>query len=310
MQQYKDLVKLILEKGYITQNRTGDETIGIFGHQMRFDLREGFPLLTLKKTRFTPIKRELLWFLRGETNTKTLGSKIWDAWADIDGDCGPIYGKQWRSWDTFRIIGNQPEYASVDQVKKAIYDINMCVRHGENNRGIIVSAWNVADLTDMALRPCHTMFQFHLRPAGSFLDRMPFAPAEANKRIADFPEADAHEILDDYNVPRYFLSCQLYQRSGDVGLGIPYNIASYSLLTAMIAQVTNTIPFEFIHTIGDAHIYESHIQGLIECIEREEFSSPRLVLNPAISDIDDFKEEDINLEGYEHHPEIKFKVAI
>lgn len=299
MEQYRKLVNEILSNGHHSPNRTGVGTIGIFGYQMRFDLREGFPLLTLKKTNFKPLVRELLWFLRGETNIKTLGAKIWDEWADENGELGPVYGHQWRKWG----IQHKDQIATnIDRIKKA-------TAAGINDRRLIVSAWNVDDIPSMALAPCHVMFQFSLQPM-DFVTRQQYAPTECKKRILDFPESHPTEIMDDYEVPKYYLSCQLYQRSADVGLGVPFNIASYALLTHMVAQVTNTVPLDFIHTFGDVHIYDNHIEGIKETISREDRPLPKLVLNPTVMDIDGFVEENILLTGYDPHPHIKLEVAI
>jgi thymidylate synthase len=317
MKQYRDLVNVILSDGFHSPNRTGTGTIGIFGYQMRFNLQEGFPLLTLKKTNFKPLVKELLWFLRGETNINTLGTKIWDEWADEKGELGPIYGKQWRKWQAWRELPDPHlhEFLSSrysmqhDQIAVTIQRIKKAVAEGINDRRLIVSAWNVEDLPSMALAPCHVMFQFSLQPM-DFITRQQFAPAECKKRILDFPESHPSEIMDDYEVPKYFLSCQLYQRSADVGLGVPFNIASYALLTQMVAQVTNTVPGEFIHTFGDVHIYDNHIEALKATIEREDKPLPKLTLNPSIQDIDSFTEADISLEGYDPHPFVKLDVAV
>lgn len=265
MIQYHNLLKHILKNGVDRDDRTGTGTRSIFGHQMRFDLNEGFPLITTKKLHIPSIVHELLWFLKGSRNTQYLndnGITIWDEWADATGDLGPIYGVQWRSWDTS--LFKDP----VDQIEKVISDI----KTDPTSRRLIVSAWNVSDLEDMALQPCHVMFQFYV----------------ANGR----------------------LSCQLYQRSADVFLGLPFNIASYALLTHMIAQVTKLEVGEFIHTIGDAHLYHNHLDQAQEQLKRGVLLLPTLKLNPHIAFIDDFTFNDIEFVNYHAHPHIKAPVAI
>lgn len=308
MEQYRQLVNEILSNGYHTANRTGVGTIGIFGYQMRFNLQKGFPLLTLKKTNFKPLVRELLWFLRGETNTETLGAAIWNQWADESGELGRIYSAQWRDW---QYADNNNQVAHLDQIATVIDRIKSAVKQDLNDRRLIVSAWNPGEIEAklMALPPCHAFFQFSLQPM-DFITRQQYAPEECKKRILDFPESHPTEIMDDYEVPKYYLSCQLYQRSADVGLGVPFNIASYALLTHMVAQVTNTVPLEFIHTFGDVHIYDNHIDALKETIAREDRALPKLTLNQAITDIDSFTEEDIMLVNYNPHPPIKLDVAV
>ena len=257
MRQYLDLVQRILDHGDERKDRTGTGTLSIFGAQVRYDMREGFPLITTKKVLFSAVVRELLWFLRGSTNINdglTQHTPIWDAWADENGELGPIYGYQWRNWD------------GIDQIQGAIHQIktNPC------SRRIIVSAWNVADIEKMALPPCHTMFQFY--------------------------------VLNEW------LDCQLYQRSADMALGVPFNIASYALLTAMIANECGLRPRSFIHTLGDAHIYVNHVEGLRRQLLREPKPLPRLRL--AHKPVDQMKFEDIEIIDYEHHPFIKFEVAV
>jgi thymidylate synthase len=264
MRQYFELLRYVLEHGKLRKNRTGIDTIGIFGYQMRFNLEEGFPLLTTKKLHFKSIAYELLWFLRGESNIKFLkdnGVTIWDEWADENGELGPVYGVQWRSWkaNDGRII---------DQIAEAIHDI----QHNPYSRRIIVSAWNVGDLPYMKLPPCHILFQFYVDE-----DR---------------------------------LSCQLYQRSADVFLGVPFNIASYALLIHMIAQVTGLKPGEFIHTLGDTHLYVNHIEQAKLQLTREPKKLPTLWLNPEIKNIFDFTYEDIKVLNYDPHPHIKADVAV
>lgn len=264
MQQYQDFLRHILKFGRPKGDRTGTGTISKFGYQMRFDLQEGFPLVTTKKLHLKSIIYELLWFLKGETNIaylKANGVSIWDEWADENGDLGPVYGKQWRSWE-----GANGE--TIDQIKDVIYEIGV----NPDSRRLIVSAWNVADLPKMALMPCHTLFQFY--------------------------------VLDGR------LSCQLYQRSADVFLGVPFNIASYALLTMMMAQVCSLEPGEFIHTFGDVHIYNNHLEQVHLQLTREPLPLPTMKLNPTVKSIFDFKYEDFQLENYQCHPAIKAPVAV
>ncbi len=264
MKQYLQLLQHILDHGIDKSDRTGTGTRSVFGYQMRFDLAEGFPLLTTKKLHLKSIIHELLWFLNGDTNVKYLqdnGVRIWNEWASPDGDLGHIYGYQWRSW---------PDYKGghIDQISQAINDI----KHNPDSRRIIVSAWNVADLDNMNLPPCHAFFQFYV--AGGRL------------------------------------SMQMYQRSADSFLGVPFNIASYALLLQMVAQVTGLEPGEFVHTLGDAHIYSNHIDQVKLQLNREPRALPRMVLNPAVDDIFSFKYDDFTLEGYDPHPHIAGKVSV
>lgn len=264
MQQYLDLLQHILKHGVEKSDRTGTGTISCFGYQMRFDLQKGFPLVTTKKVHTKSIIHELLWFLKGETNIAYLkenGVSIWDEWADERGELGPVYGKQWRRWQgaTGKVI---------DQVSEVVQQI----KTNPDSRRLIVSAWNVDDLPQMALMPCHALFQFYV--------------------------ADGK------------LSCQLYQRSADVFLGVPFNIASYALLTMMIAQVTGLQPGEFIHTFGDVHIYSNHLEQVKLQLSREPLPLPTLRLNPEVKDIFDFTYEDIAIENYQSHPAIKAPVAV
>jgi thymidylate synthase len=264
MQQYLNLLQHILDNGVHKTDRTGTGTQSCFGYQMRFDLQKGFPLVTTKKVHLKSIIHELLWFLKGETNIAYLkehGVKIWDEWADANGELGPVYGKQWRSWE-----GKDGKI--VDQVSDLISQIEK----NPDSRRLIVNAWNVADLPDMALMPCHTMFQFY--------------------------------------VAQGKLSCQLYQRSADVFLGVPFNIASYALLTLMIAQVCDLEPGEFIHTFGDVHIYSNHMEQVNLQLSRQPFPLPTMKLNPAVKNIFDFTFEDFTLENYQCHPAIKAPVAV
>ena len=264
MQAYLDLMRHILDEGIRKEDRTGTGTVGVFGHQLRFDLTDGFPAVTTKKLHFRSIIHELLWFLRGETNIAYLrenGVSIWDEWADEDGELGPVYGSQWRSWPT-------PDGGTVDQLARVIDDI----RTTPHSRRLIVSAWNVAEVDDMALPPCHTLFQFHV--------------------------ADGR------------LSCQLYQRSADVFLGVPFNIASYALLTCMVAQVTGLRPGDFVHTFGDAHLYLNHLEQAERQLARSPRTLPTLHLDPSVKEIDDFRYEHIEIRDYDPHPHIKAPVAV
>jgi thymidylate synthase len=264
MQAYLDLMRHILEHGVQKGDRTGTGTLSVFGYQMRFDLAKGFPAVTTKKLHFRSIIHELLWFLRGDANIgylKENGVSIWDEWADAEGNLGPVYGVQWRSWPT-------PDGTTVDQIARVIDDL----RHKPDSRRHIVSAWNVAHVDQMALPPCHALFQFYV----------------ANGK----------------------LSCQLYQRSADVFLGVPFNIASYALLTSMVAQVVDLEPGEFIHTFGDAHLYLNHLEQARLQLEREPYPLPTLRLNPEVRSIDAFRFEDILIEGYQSHPPIKAPIAV
>ncbi len=264
MKQYLELANRILTEGNRRGDRTGTGTISIFGHQMSFDLEEGFPLLTTKKLHTKSIIYELLWFLRGDTNVHYLqehGVRIWNEWADENGDLGPVYGHQWRSW---------PDHdgGTIDQIKNVVE----MIKKSPESRRLIVSAWNVADIDQMKLPPCHTMFQFYV--------------------------ADGR------------LSCQLYQRSGDVFLGVPFNIASYALLTMMMAQVCGLKPGKFVHTLGDAHIYLNHIEQIKLQLTREPYALPTMKINPDVKDIFSFQYEDFELENYQCWPHIKGEVAV
>ena len=264
MQLYHDLMRHILTHGVKKEDRTGTGTMSVFGYQMRFDLAQGFPLATTKKLHTKSIIHELLWFLQGDTNIRYLkenGVKIWDEWADADGNLGPVYGHQWRSWQ-----GANGE--TVDQITQVVNQI----KKNPDSRRLIVSAWNVADVNKMALPPCHAFFQFYV----------------ANGK----------------------LSCQLYQRSADVFLGVPFNIASYALLTMMVAQVCNLQLGDFVHTLGDAHLYLNHIEQAELQLSREIRPLPTLLINPEIKDIFSFKFEDFELRGYDPHPHIKAAVAV
>ena len=264
MRQYLDLLDRILKEGTVKEDRTGTGTISVFVLQMRFNLEEGFPLLTTKKLHLKSIIYELLWFLNGDTNVKYLhdhGVSIWDEWADEEGGLGHIYGYQWRSWP-------KPDGTSLDQISQVVHDI----KHSPNSRRLIVSAWNAGDIENMALPPCHALFQFYV----------------ANGK----------------------LSCQLYQRSADTFLGVPFNIASYALLTMMMAQVCGLKPGEFVHTLGDTHIYLNHIEQVKLQLTREPRALPRMEINPDVKNIFDFKYEDFTLCDYNPHPHIKGAISV
>jgi thymidylate synthase len=264
MQQYLDLLQHILDKGTDKSDRTGTGTRSVFGYQMRFDLSEGFPMVTTKKLHLRSIIHELLWFLKGATNIQYLkenGVSIWDEWADENGELGPVYGKQWRSWE-----------GADGQVHDQIKDLIAQIKKNPDSRRLIVSAWNVADLPRMALMPCHTLFQFYV--------------------------ADGK------------LSCQLYQRSADVFLGVPFNIASYALLTLMVAQVCDLKPGDFVHSFGDVHLYNNHFEQAELQLSRTPFPLPTMKINPDVKDIFGFRFEDFTLEGYQSHPAIKAPVAV
>ncbi len=264
MQQYLDLMRHVRDQGCQKGDRTGTGTVSVFGHQMRFDLSSSFPLLTTKRLHLRSIIYELLWFLRGETNIAYLkehGVSIWDEWADANGELGPVYGYQWRSWPS-------TDGRSIDQISQVLEQL----KKTPDSRRLIVSAWNVAEIENMALPPCHAFFQFY--------------------------------VVDGK------LSCQLYQRSADIFLGVPFNIASYALLTLMVAQVTGLKPGEFIHTLGDAHLYLNHLEQADLQLAREPYPLPQMKLNPTVSSIFDFKYEDFELVNYQYHPHIKASVAV
>jgi thymidylate synthase len=264
MHAYHQLLKHILDHGVQKDDRTGTGTISVFGYQMRFDLQEGFPLITTKKLHLKSIIHELLWFLAGDTNVKYLqenGVRIWNEWADEHGDLGPVYGKQWRSW-------TGPDGQVIDQIERAFY----LIKEQPHSRRIIVNAWNVGELDQMALTPCHALFQF--------------------------------------NVANGKLDCQLYQRSADVFLGVPFNIASYALLTMMMAQVCNLQPGTFVHTFGDVHLYSNHIEQARLQLTRTPRTLPRMYLNPEVRNIFEFRFDDFRLDGYDPHPHIKAQVAV
>jgi len=264
MDAYLDLMRRVRDHGARKSDRTGTGTLSVFGHQMRFDLGQGFPLVTTKKLHLKSIFHELIWFLNGDTNVRYLhdnGVTIWDEWADERGDLGPVYGKQWRSWAA-------PDGGTIDQIAEVVETL----KTNPDSRRMIVTAWNPADIPDMALAPCHCLFQFHV--------------------------ADGR------------LSCQLYQRSADIFLGVPFNIASYAALTMMMAHVTGLRPGDFVHTLGDAHLYVNHLEQADLQLSRTPRPLPRLVLNPEVKSIFDFRYEDFHIEGYDPHPHIKAPVAV
>ena len=264
MKQYLDLMQLVKDQGVRKEDRTGTGTVSVFGHQMRFDLSEGFPLVTTKKLHLRSIIHELLWFLKGETNIRYLkenGVRIWDEWADENGELGPVYGHQWRSWPC-------PNGEKIDQIEQ----VEQAIKTNPDSRRLMVSAWNVAEVDNMALPPCHTMFQFYV--------------AEGK------------------------LSCQLYQRSADIFLGVPFNIASYALLTMMMAKVTGLEPGDFVHTLGDAHLYLNHLEQTEMQLSREHYPLPTMLIPGDQGSIFDFKFEDFVLEDYQHHPHIPAPVAV
>jgi thymidylate synthase len=264
MRQYLDLMQHVLDHGTKKEDRTGTGTVSVFGHQMRFNLADGFPMVTTKKLHLRSIIHELLWFLKGDTNIQYLrdnGVTIWDEWADEQGELGPVYGYQWRNWPT-------PDGGHIDQITQVINQL----KNNPDSRRIIVSAWNVADIEKMKLPPCHAFFQFYV--------------------------ADGR------------LSCQLYQRSADIFLGVPFNIASYALLTLMMAQVCNLKPGDFVHTLGDAHLYLNHLEQTQLQLSREPYPLPTLKINPDVKDLFAFRFEDFEVEGYQCHPHIKAPVAV
>ena len=353
MEQYLKLGADILENGNIRGDRTGTGTVSVFGRQFRFNLASGFPLLTTKKMFLKGIVHELLWFLQGDTNNNTLnaaGVGIWDEWAAEDGDLGPVYGKQWRSWqgkvidiaaEPVGTIGDQMQFVgkpvreTFDQISELIHNL----KNKPFSRRHVISAWNVEDLPDesispqenvkkgkMALAPCHCLFQFYVQALtqqeiAAMIDAVglgaQFAEASLNALSADMSgdkpgEATAYleRFLDENKLPKYKLSCQLYQRSADYAIGVPYNVASYALLTMMIAQCCNMLPGEFIHTFGDVHLYRNHLEKFSEQLTREPYQLPVMEINPNVTNIFDFKYEDFKLMDYKSHDKIDYEISV
>lgn len=339
MKQYQDLMTEVFAKGTPKKDRTGTGTLSIFGHQMRFNLQEGFPLVTTKRCHLRSIIHELLWFLKGDTNIQYLkdnGVTIWDEWADKNGDLGPVYGKQWRAWREYTDMpvfnrkaceeleadgweergtcGSDILYIrDIDQIAKVMDQL----KNDPDNRRIIVSAWNVADLDDMALAPCHAFFQFYTRELDfderlHWLEVNNFAqyckPTFSNDAVDDLDKL--HARLDEFDVPRRSLSCQLYQRSADVFLGVPFNIASYALLIHMFAQQANMTVGDFVWTGGDVHLYSNHLEQARTQLGRTPRELPKLIIKRKPDSIFDYKFEDFDIEGYDPHPAIKAPVAI
>ena len=297
MRQYLDLLQHVLDHGTVRADRTGTGTVGVFGHQMRFDLSEGFPLLTTKKLHLRSIIYELLWFLRGDTNIgylKEHGVSIWDEWADENGDLGPVYGSQWRSWP-------DGKGGTIDQIANVVEQI----KSNPYSRRLVVTAWNPAEIEEMALPPCHCLFQFYVEP--------PMAAVDNGQCVVD---STREQMLPTTHYPlptqpaKGRLSCQLYQRSADIFLGVPFNIASYALLTMMMAQVCGLEPGEFVHTLGDAHIYSNHLEQVRLQLSREPRPLPRMHVNPEVKDIFGFRYEDFELHDYNPHPHIKGEVSV
>ncbi len=288
MKQYLDLLQHVLDHGTVREDRTGTGTVGVFGYQMRFPLADGFPVMTTKKLHLRSIIHELLWFLRGDTNIKYLkdnGVSIWDEWADKDGNLGPVYGSQWRSWPDGR-------GGTIDQIAGVVEEI----KRNPYSRRLMVTAWNPAEIQDMALPPCHCLFQF-------YVDKL-----DVDTSISSGDNVSTYQRI---NQPaRGRLSCQLYQRSADIFLGVPFNIASYALLTMMVAQVCGLEPGDFVHTFGDAHIYSNHLDQVRLQLTREPRPLPTMRLNPDVHDIFSFRYEDFTLEGYDPHPHIKGEVSV
>ena len=298
MKQYLDLLQYVLDHGTERLDRTGTGTVGVFGYQMRFDLSEGFPALTTKKLHLRSIIHELLWFLRGDTNIKYLkdnGVSIWDEWADENGDLGPVYGSQWRSWP-------DGKGGTIDQIANVVRQI----KENPYSRRLLVTAWNPAEIEEMALPPCHCLFQFYVEPCstsderGVMSDELAAAPGRSSL-------ITHHSSLHE---SRGRLSCQLYQRSADIFLGVPFNIASYALLTMMMAQVCGLEAGEFVHTFGDAHIYKNHLDQVRLQLSRDPRPLPTMRINPEVKDIFGFKYEDFTLENYNPHPHITGEVSV
>jgi thymidylate synthase len=291
MRAYHDLMQRVLDEGVEKTDRTGTGTLSLFGAQMRFDLKAGFPLVTTKKLHLKSIIHELIWFLAGDTNIRYLkenGVSIWDEWADATGDLGPVYGRQWRSWPA-------PNGTTIDQIDLLLKDL----KRAPDSRRLIVSAWNPADIPKMALAPCHCLFQFYVAQ-----------PRRA--KSSEVASGSREDLASNHenSAARPQLSCQLYQRSADLFLGVPFNIASYALLTHMIAQVCDLDVGDFVHTFGDVHLYSNHLEQARLQLSREHRALPRLKLNPDVKNLFDFRFEDIAIEGYDPHPAIKAPVAV
>ncbi len=301
MKQYLDLLQHVLDHGTERLDRTGTGTVGVFGYQMRFDLSEGFPALTTKKLHLRSIIHELLWFLRGDTNIKYLkdnGVSIWDEWADENGDLGPVYGSQWRSWP-------DGHGGTIDQIANVVREI----KENPFSRRLMVTAWNPAEIQDMALPPCHCLFQFYVEPPAPSGQWSVASGQYADASTAAAPLPTDHWPLAT-KAPKGRLSCQLYQRSADIFLGVPFNIASYALLTMMMAQVCGLEPGEFVHTFGDAHIYKNHLDQVRLQLTRDPRPLPTMRINPEVKDIFGFRYEDFTLENYNPHPHIKGEVSV
>ena len=322
MKQYLDLLQHVLDHGTERLDRTGTGTVGVFGYQMRFDLGKGFPLLTTKKLHLRSIIYELLWFLRGETNIQYLHDhkvSIWDEWADENGDLGPVYGSQWRSWPDGKGGGIDQIANVVEQIKANPY-----------SRRLMVTAWNPAEIEEMALPPCHCLFQFYVEPPQAAqqgvkgsekgvtrsertnvsVDNFDASKADNDTIVSSLPFTSSHSPSLQEEPPKGRLSCQLYQRSADIFLGVPFNIASYALLTMMMAQVCGLEPGDFVHTFGDAHIYKNHLDQVRLQLTREPRPLPTMKINPAVKDIFGFQYEDFTLENYDPHPHIRGEVSV
>ncbi len=305
MKQYLDLLQHVLDHGTVREDRTGTGTVGVFGYQMRFPLADGFPVLTTKKLHLRSIIHELLWFLRGDTNIKYLkdnGVSIWDEWADKDGNLGPVYGSQWRSWPDGR-------GGTIDQIA----DVVRQIKENPYSRRLMVTAWNPAEIQDMALPPCHCLFQFYVEPAASVdklnVDTLIGSTDKSGASTCQPINLSTCQPANEKPL-KGRLSCQLYQRSADIFLGVPFNIASYALLTMMVAQVCGLEPGDFVHTFGDAHIYRNHLDQVRLQLSRDPRPLPTMRINPAVDDIFAFRYEDFTLEGYDPHPHIKGEVSV
>ena len=315
MKQYLDMMRHIRDNGIRKSDRTGTGTLSVFGYQMRFNLQEGFPLLTTKKLFTKAIIHELLWILKGETNIKYLvdnGVHIWDEWADAEGELGPVYGKQWRSWrgagESYTDSDNLNSTVVIDQIAHVIHSL----RTNPDSRRLMVSAWNPADIDSMKLPPCHALFQFYTRELT--VDQRAVhggIPGHAYRgNEGDLDDTALHLRFDEMGIPRRYLDCQLYQRSCDTFLGVPFNIASYAMLTHMIAQVVGMEPGEFVWTGGDVHLYLNHLEQVDLQLSREPRPAPRLHLNAEVENIDDFAYADFGFSGYDPHPAIAAPVAV